>query len=117
MTRGAAWSGRRAAAQHAELRRKMARLAFIKEQIKQIEKARLAALKQAPRKGTHPMLPMQARVMGIAVETADMLVHEVRSRNLRDQRAVARYGGITGAPDSAGKKGWPGQAMHGVAAA
>jgi transposase len=88
----------------AELRREMARLAFIKEQIKEIEKARLAALKQAPREGTHPMLLMLARVMGIGVETADMLVHEVLSRNLRDQRAVARYGGITGAADESGSK-------------
>jgi hypothetical protein len=86
------------------LRREMARLAFIKEQIKEIEKARLAALKQAPREGTHPMLLMLARVMGIGVETADMLVHEVLSRKLRDQRAVARYGGITGAPDESGSK-------------
>jgi transposase len=88
----------------AELRREMARLAFIKEQIKEIEKARLAALKRAPREGTHPMLLILARVMGIGVETADMLVHEVLSRNLRDQRAVARYGGITGAPDESGSK-------------
>jgi transposase len=88
----------------AELRREMARLTFIKEQIKEIEKARLAALKQAPRVGTHPMLLMLARVIGIGVETADMLVHEVLSRNLRDQRAVARYGGMTGAPDESGSK-------------
>jgi transposase len=68
------------------------------------EMARLAALKQAPREGTHPMLLMLARVMGIGVETADMPVHKVLSRNLRDQRAVARYGGITGAPDESGSK-------------
>jgi transposase len=88
----------------AELRREMARLAFIKEQIKEIEKARLAELKRAPREGTHPMLLILARVLGIGIETADMLVHEVLSRNLRDQRAVARYGGITGAPDESGSK-------------
>lgn len=88
----------------AELHREMAQLTFIKEQIKAIEKARLAELKQAPRQGTHPMVLMLARVMGIGVETADMLVHEVLSRNLRDQRAVARYGGMTGAPDESGSK-------------
>jgi len=33
-----------------------------------------------------------------------MLVHEVFSRNLRDRRAVARYAGLTGAPDESGKK-------------
>jgi transposase len=42
------------------------------------------------------------RDMGI--ETADMLVHEVLSRNMRDRRAVARYAGITGSPDESGKK-------------
>jgi transposase len=88
----------------AELRREMARLAFVKKQIKEIENARLTELKQAPREGTHPMLLMLARVKCIGVETADMLVHEALSRNLRDQRAVARYGGITGAPDESGSK-------------
>ena len=105
----------------AEVRRDMARLQLIREQIKAIEKARLERLKQAPRKGTHPMLLMLAQIMGIGIETADMLVHEVLSRKLRDQRAVARYGGLTGAPTKVGpsaeKKGWREQAMPGCAAA
>jgi len=88
----------------AELRRDMARLHLIREQIKAIEEARLEQLKQAPRTGTHPMLLMLAQIMGIGVETADMLVHEVLSRKLRDQRAVARYAGLTGAPDESGTK-------------
>ena len=33
-----------------------------------------------------------------------MLVHEVLSRNLRDRRAVARYAGLTGAPDESGRR-------------
>ena len=33
-----------------------------------------------------------------------MLVTEVFCRNLRDRRAVARYAGLTGAPDESGKK-------------
>ena len=32
-----------------------------------------------------------------------MLVKEILSRNLRDRRAVARYGGLTGSPDESGK--------------
>jgi hypothetical protein len=32
-----------------------------------------------------------ARVIGIGVETADMLVNEILSRQLRDRKAVARY--------------------------
>ena len=50
------------------------------------------------------MVRMLARIMGIGIETADMLVHEVLSRKLRDQRAVARYGGLTGSPDESGSK-------------
>jgi transposase len=88
----------------AEMHRDMARLHLIREQIKAIEEARLKQLKQAPRKGTHPMLLMLAQIIGIGVETADMLVHEVLSRQLRDQRAVARYAGLTGAPDESGIK-------------
>ena len=33
-----------------------------------------------------------------------MLVNEVLSRPLRDRRAVARYAGLTGAPDESGAK-------------
>ena len=50
------------------------------------------------------MLLMLAKVLGVGVETADMLVHEVLARELRDERAVARYGGLTGAPDESGSK-------------
>jgi len=50
------------------------------------------------------MMHMLARIMGIGIETADMLVHEVLSRKLRDRRAVARYGGLTGSPDESGSK-------------
>jgi transposase len=88
----------------AELTRDMARLDLIREQIKEIEKARLQRLKKQPRQGVNPMLAMLARILGIGIETADLLVHEVLSRHLRDQRAVARYGGLTGAPDESGSK-------------
>jgi transposase len=50
------------------------------------------------------MVRLLARVMGIGIETADMLMQEVLSRNLRDRRAVARYAGLTGSPDESGKK-------------
>jgi transposase len=45
-----------------------------------------------------------ARVVGIGIETADMLAQEVFSRQLRERRAVARYGGLTGAPDESGAR-------------
>ena len=88
----------------AELRRELARLQLVKEQIKEIESERQQALKRAPQEGTHPMLLMLARLKGIGIETADMLVHEILSRELRDRKAVARYGGLTGSPDESGSK-------------
>jgi transposase len=86
----------------AELRRGMARLRFINDQIREIEAGRLERLAQRAEEGTHPMVRLLARVIGVGIETADMLVQEVLSRNLRDRRAVARYGGLTGSPDESG---------------
>jgi transposase len=87
-----------------ELRRDMARLRLVREQMKEIEATRLQRVRQAPQEGTHPMIRMLARIFGIGIETADMLVHEVLMRNLRDRRALARYSGMTGAPDESGNK-------------
>jgi len=87
-----------------ELRRDMARLRFVMDQIKEVEEARAERLEQAPQEGTHAMVRLIARVIGVGIETADMLVHEILSRKLRDRRAVARYAGLTGAPDESGSK-------------
>jgi transposase len=88
----------------AELRRDMERRRLVIDQIRQIETARLQRLAQAPSDGPHAMVRLLARVIGIGIETADMLVQEVLSRNLRDRRAVARYAGLTGSPDESGSK-------------
>src|SRR6201987_1516484 len=88
----------------AALKRDLERHHILKRQIREIEQTRLDRLAQAPAKGPHPMVLLLARVIGIGVETADMLVHEVLSRNMRDRRAVARYAGLTGSPDESGAK-------------
>jgi transposase len=88
----------------AELRRDMARLRFVTDQIAEIEAARLERLQQAPEKRPHAMVQLLARVIGVGIETADMLVHEVLSRNLRDRKAVARYAGLTGSPEESGAR-------------
>ena len=88
----------------AELEREMAHLRFIDEQIKQIEAARLSRLKQAPQQGSNAKVLQLQQVNGLGLETADMLTHEVLSRDLRDQRAVARYAGLTGSPDESGRR-------------
>ena len=88
----------------AELRRDMARLRFVMEQIREIEVAQIDRLEREPDHGPHAMILMLARIVGVGIETADMLVHEVLHRNFRDRRAVARYAGLTGSPDESGQK-------------
>ena len=87
-----------------ELRRDMARLRFVMDQIKEVEETRAQRLEQAPQEKSHAMVRLLARVIGVGIETADMLVHEILSRSLRDRRAIARYAGLTGAPDESGRK-------------
>jgi len=90
----------------AEMRRQLARLRVVREQISAIERERLRKLAAAPaeERGPHAMVRLLARVLGVGVETADMLVNEVFSRQFRDRRAVARYAGLTGSPDESGKR-------------
>jgi transposase len=88
----------------AELRRDMERRRLTSEQVRQIEKVRLECLERSSSDGPHAMVRLLARVIGVGIETADMLVQEALSRNLRDRRALARYAGLTGSPDESGKK-------------
>jgi transposase len=97
---GAAWPPNTSA----ELRRDLARLHFVATQLREIEDARRERLELRPDQGPPAMVRLLARVIGIGIETADRLVHEILSRNLRDRRAVARYAGLTGAPDESGAK-------------
>jgi transposase len=78
----------------AELQRDMARLGCVVSQIREIEQARQKRLEQQPETGPHAMVRLLARIVGVGVETADLLVHEVLSRPMRDRRAVARYAGL-----------------------
>ena len=99
-----------------ELQRDMARLGLVIGQIQEIEKARQKRLEQQPETTPHAMVRLLARIVGIGIETADMLVNEVMSRPMRDRRAVARGAcpragrrpdpgaGLTGAPDESGAK-------------
>jgi transposase len=90
---------------HAELHRDLARLRLVRDQTRAIEGERLRRLAAAPAAtGPHAMVRLIARVIGVGIETADMLVNEALARNLRDRRAVARYAGLTGAPDESGKR-------------
>ncbi len=88
----------------AELRRDLMRLGLVKDQIKEIERVRDQELTMAPEQGTHPMILLLARITGVGIETANMLVHELLARDLRDRRAVARFAGLTGSPNESGKR-------------
>ena len=88
----------------AELRRAMARLRVLDEQIEEIEAARRQRLARAPDEAHHAMVCLLAQVHGLGIETADILVTEALSRTIPNRRALARYGGLTGAPDESGKR-------------
>jgi transposase len=88
----------------AELQRDIAHLRFVNEQIKQIEDSRLKQLKQPQQHRSNAKVLQLERVYGLGIETADMLANEVFPRELRDQRAVARYAGLTGSPDESGQR-------------
>jgi transposase len=90
----------------AELRRHFERLCVVREQIRAVEQERLRKLAAAPaaQNGSHAMVRLIARIIGVGIETADMLVNEVLSRHWRDRKAVARYAGLTGSPDESGRR-------------
>ena len=90
----------------AELRRDIARLRFLEQQIKEIEQQRAARLVEAKpaEERANAMVRLLTRVVGVGVETADMLTHEIFLRDLGDRRAVARYAGLTGSPDESGSR-------------
>jgi transposase len=88
----------------AELTRAMERHGLVKEQIAEIDRERLRRLKQAPEEGLHPMIRIIAKVRGVGLMTAELLVREILSRPMRDRRAIARYAGLTGSPDESGKR-------------
>jgi transposase len=88
----------------AVLRRHMERFRVIKEQMKMIEQTRLQRLQRDPAEKFNAMVFLLVRIIGLGLETAEQLVHEILSRNLRDRKAVARYAGLTGSPDESGSK-------------
>jgi transposase len=79
---------------------------LIEDQIAEIEKERQARLTEAKPESerANGMVRQLSRVVGVGIETADMLTHEIFLRDLRDRRAVARYAGLTGSPDESGSR-------------
>src|SRR3979490_102486 len=70
-----------------ELRRHLARLRFVRDQIHAVEQERLRKLAGAPAaetKSPDAIVRLIARVFGAGIETADMLVNEIFSRHWRE---------------------------------
>src|SRR6186713_25409 len=80
----------------ARLHRLLKRRSLLSEQITAIERSAAQAVERDPT-GSNALILLLIK----GLETAQMLVHEVLSR---DRRAVARYAGLTGTPDESGSK-------------
>ena len=76
----------------AELMRDLERKRLVHEQILNIEKARLEQLKRAPKVGPNLMVLLLVRVIGIGIDTADMLVEEDVTKLARPARCGALRG-------------------------
>ena len=75
-----------------ELHRDMERRRLVRDQIRQIESARRDRLEHAPGEGAHAMVRLLARVMGIGIETADMLAGGAVAKLARSTRRRALCG-------------------------
>jgi transposase len=89
----------------ASLERRLARHRLLSQQRKEIEAARERVLAVADPDRVERMIQLLAGGVGVGVETATTLAHEVFSRRFRDRKGLAGFVGVTGAPsDSGGSK-------------
>lgn len=86
----------------AELQRLMARHRLASAQLREIEAERDRVLTVDRPDRAERMIQLLARIVGLGVETATVLVREMLCRRFRDRRAVASYSGLTGTPFKSG---------------
>ena len=87
------------------LRLLMAQHRLVSAQLKEIEEARQQVVDVVEPNRLQRMILTLARVVGVGVETATVIVYEVFSRQFRDRRALAAFVGLTGTPyDSGGSR-------------
>jgi transposase len=86
----------------ANLERLLAQHRLLSEQLREIETAREWVVTAADPDRLQRMIQALARLVGVGVETATTLVHEVFSRRFRDRRALAAFVGMTGTPYDSG---------------
>lgn len=84
------------------LRRLMAQHHLFSEQLREIETSRQQVVTASDPDRTQKMIQLLARIVGLGVETATVLVHEVFSRHFRDRKALASFVGLTGTPFNSG---------------
>ena len=100
----------------------MTRLRIVREQLKEIEQQRLRKLEAAApaKKGPHAMVGLIARVIGIGIETADMLVnrfcHAIYATARQSLVTLASPAHRTKAASDDVKRGWRAPAMRGCGA-
>ena len=75
---------------------------LLSAQLHEIEAARQQVVKVAKPNRLQCMIQALARVVGVGVETAIVLVYEVFSRSFKDRRALAAFVGLTGTPYNSG---------------
>ena len=85
-----------------KLRRLMTRHRLLSEQLKEIEAARQQVMTVVDPDRIERAIQFLVRIVGLGVETATVLVHEVFSRRFRDRKALAAFVGLTGTPFNSG---------------
>jgi transposase len=90
----------------AEMRRELARLEFLLDQVAELEDARETAVKAAPSDGTAPVQTQHVRslrrLIAIGPETSTTLANEVFYRRFKNRRQLAGYVGLTPSPHMSG---------------
>jgi len=85
-----------------KLQRLMAQHRLLSDQMKEIEAARQQVMMVANPDRIERMIQLLIHLVGLGVETATALVHEVFSRQFRDRKALAAFVGLTGTPFNSG---------------
>ena len=84
------------------LRRLMAQHRLLTEQLKDIETARQQVVAAVDPDHIEKMIQLLIHIVGLGVETATTLVHEVFARKFRNRKAIAAFVGLTGTPFNSG---------------
>ncbi len=85
-----------------KLRRLMVQHRLLSDQMMEIEAARQQVMTIVDPNRIERMIQLLVRLVGLGVETATALVHEVFSRQFRDRKALAAFVGLTGTPFNSG---------------